>query len=343
MEIYEYLINNTNNKYKNEFDIKWTKFINELNLPYAKSEILHMGNRFRPRLVYFGYLFSESIISTDLSRIADIGICVEALHKASLIIDDIVDNDYKRYGQCTFHNQFSVNEAIAFSVHLIGKSYALLNKTFYDKVNNSKIVMYAIDLYSNTISDMTYGALIEIQNIEKSVETVKDITYYETATLIRNSLILGYLMGNNIDATVIKIFSKIGNQCGQLYQFLNDLEPFLNPQFNARHKGKVNLDFNNYRKNIIVSLIRNVFGNEIMDGVIFENPDSWQQHINNLIHNSRITNLIQEKIELYYNDIINCMSCLESYSENEEWHRSFRAFFETTINWGKIRSKFKNM
>lgn len=339
MEIYEYLIYNKDNKYKKEFDTRWMKFMNDLNLPYTESLILHMGNRFRPKLVYFGYLFSNNTVLTDFSRIADIGICVETLHKASLIIDDIIDNDNKRYGQCVFHKQFSVNEAIAFSVHLIGKSYKLLNETFYSNVYDNKIIMYALGLYSNTISEMTYGALMEMQKMGNSIATVRDIAYFETATLIKNSLILGYLMGNNIDDEVIKIFSKLGEKCGELYQLLNDLEPFLNPQFNIQHKGKVNLDFNNYRKNMVVTFISSILGDEIMDRATFENEGAWQQYIYELMHNRRIKNVIWTEIKSYYEEITDYMAWLEHYSENTEWHRSFLKFFEETFKWGIIRTR----
>lgn len=339
MDIYEYLINNKENKFKKEFETEWIQFLNDLKLPYTENKVLHLGNRFRPRLVCFGYLFSNNISLSNFSKIASVGVCVEALHKASLIIDDIIDNDNKRYGHCAFHKQFSVNETIAFSVHLIGKSCSLLNRTFHENVNDSRIVMYAMDLYSNIISEMTYGALLEMGNNENSIENVRKITNFETATLIKNSLLLGYLMGHDCNEAVIKIFIEIGNKCGELYQLLNDLEPFLNPQFNARHKGKVNVDFNNYRKNIVVAFIRETLGTETIRKLMTEDTDNVEQSIVDLMQNNKIKIFIQNEIISHYNAIINLMNCLETFSENKEWHKKFRDFFDATIKWGTIRSR----
>lgn len=245
----------------------------------------------------------------------------------------------KRYGRCAFHKQFSVNETIAFSVHLIGKSCLLLNRMFYENVNDKRIVMRAMELYSDIVSEMTYGALMEMGNNENSIEDVRKITNFETATLIKNSLLLGYLMGNDVNEVVIKIFIEIGNKCGELYQLLNDLEPFLNPQFNARHKGKVNVDFNNYRKNIVIALIRETLGVETIRELITEDLDAVEQSIGELMRNNKIKISIRNEIISHYNDISNLMNCLEIYSQNEEWHKKFRAFFDETIKWGTIRSR----
>ncbi|WP_265415094.1 polyprenyl synthetase family protein [Streptococcus pyogenes] len=49
------------------------------------------------------------------------------MHKASIIIDDIIDQDKKRHGMPTVHQQYSLNEALIISVFLLGKCIEMLS------------------------------------------------------------------------------------------------------------------------------------------------------------------------------------------------------------------------
>ena len=54
---------------------------------------------------------------------------IEAFHKASLVHDDIQDNDPYRYGQETLHRQYGVGTAINVGDYLIGLGYRLVSQS----------------------------------------------------------------------------------------------------------------------------------------------------------------------------------------------------------------------
>jgi geranylgeranyl diphosphate synthase, type II len=62
-------------------------------------------------------------LSDDLKRAA---IAVECFHKASLVHDDIEDNDSLRYGEATLHEEHGVPVALNVGDLLIGEGYRLL-------------------------------------------------------------------------------------------------------------------------------------------------------------------------------------------------------------------------
>ena len=52
---------------------------------------------------------------------------IEAFHKASLVHDDIEDDDIFRYGRATLHRQYGVGTAINVGDYLIGLGYRLVD------------------------------------------------------------------------------------------------------------------------------------------------------------------------------------------------------------------------
>jgi len=80
------------------------------------------GKRWRPML-------TASVFETaggDVEKIKSSALAVECFHKASLIHDDIEDNDDERYGEPTVHKRYGVPAAINAGDYLIGEGYRLL-------------------------------------------------------------------------------------------------------------------------------------------------------------------------------------------------------------------------
>jgi geranylgeranyl diphosphate synthase type II len=88
------------------------------------------GKRWRPFLCVAAYQAlredPEGPISDTVKKAA---IAVEAFHKASLIHDDIEDNDSQRYGHPTMHAQHGIPVALNAGDLLIGEGYRLLAET----------------------------------------------------------------------------------------------------------------------------------------------------------------------------------------------------------------------
>jgi geranylgeranyl pyrophosphate synthase len=93
----------------------------------ARQWLLRAGKRWRPFLAAAAFQALRADASRplpeDLRRMA---IAVECFHKASLIHDDIEDNDTLRYGQKTTHAEHGLAVALNVGDLLIGEGYRLL-------------------------------------------------------------------------------------------------------------------------------------------------------------------------------------------------------------------------
>lgn len=85
------------------------------------------GKRWRPFLTVAAYQAlhgdAGAALPEDLRKVA---VAVECFHKASLIHDDIEDNDDQRYGERTLHAEHGVAVALNVGDLLIGEGYRLL-------------------------------------------------------------------------------------------------------------------------------------------------------------------------------------------------------------------------
>ena len=94
----------------------------------AREWLMRAGKRWRPFLVVaaFQALRAETgaVLPEDLKKIA---VAVECFHKASLIHDDIEDNDALRYGEKTLHEEYGVPVALNVGDLLIGEGYRLIS------------------------------------------------------------------------------------------------------------------------------------------------------------------------------------------------------------------------
>ncbi len=112
--------------------------------PLGKTEqisydwLANGGKRFRPFITLAAYdaLTDAAGVNSDpgtavpadfpeaVSRVA---MAIEAFHKASLVHDDIEDNDLYRYGRETLHRRYDLGTAINVGDYLIGLGYRLVN------------------------------------------------------------------------------------------------------------------------------------------------------------------------------------------------------------------------
>ena len=96
----------------------------------AREWLARAGKRWRPFLAVAAFQAlrddTDEALPDDIKKIA---VAVEAFHKASLIHDDIEDNDTERYGEKTLHEEHGVAVALNVGDLLIGEGYRLLAET----------------------------------------------------------------------------------------------------------------------------------------------------------------------------------------------------------------------
>lgn len=93
----------------------------------ARQWLARAGKRWRPFLTVAAYQALRTTpggpLPEDLRKVA---VAIECFHKASLIHDDIEDNDAQRYGEKTLHEEHGVAVALNVGDLLIGEGYRLL-------------------------------------------------------------------------------------------------------------------------------------------------------------------------------------------------------------------------
>ncbi len=93
----------------------------------ARQWLMRAGKRWRPFLAVAAFQALRADagqpLPDDLKKIA---VAVECFHKASLIHDDIEDNDATRYGEKTLHEEHGVPVALNVGDLLIGEGYRLI-------------------------------------------------------------------------------------------------------------------------------------------------------------------------------------------------------------------------
>lgn len=93
------------------------------------------GKRFRPFITLAAWHAAQGgdpLTTGDETpavpdAVARVAMAIEAFHKASLVHDDIQDNDEFRYGRETLHRQYGTGPAINIGDHLIGLGYRLIH------------------------------------------------------------------------------------------------------------------------------------------------------------------------------------------------------------------------
>jgi geranylgeranyl diphosphate synthase, type II len=93
----------------------------------AREWLARAGKRWRPFLTVASYQALRDTPAAPLPEdVRKIAVAVECFHKASLIHDDIEDNDTERYGEKTLHEEHGVAVALNVGDLLIGEGYRLI-------------------------------------------------------------------------------------------------------------------------------------------------------------------------------------------------------------------------
>lgn len=320
---YNLIMGDSEQSYKHIFHAKWLAFLDELYEPYGKALQLRIGSHLRPLLVYWGgALGARTTQEMAIQDISELAICVEIIHKTSIIVDDLIDEDVKRHNKVAFHVQYSPNETIIFAVYMIGIAFEKIHVLSQKYVH---LQTPFISLYAHTLSEMALGCLSELTlTTEKryDYQNIVKIMCNETSTLIKNSFLFGYLTNALFDKNTVAVIEQIGEKVGYLFQVMNDLEPFCNGIDLTLHKGTLNFDFNRSRKSIVLPYIygccsvsekqKLLEDNEIDTSIILELYQKYQVEL--VIRKD--LNDIQEQLETHFQELEHMqvnLACLKDF------------------------------
>lgn len=324
-------------QFETEFCKNWNIFIKQCNLNMSRAKQLNIGNHTRPFLVYLGsttyFDFNDNNIIKESSRIA---VSIEAIHKASVIIDDIIDGDSLRRGEKCMHKEFGEYETIFFAICMLANGInninSMLSTDEYKTIHTS-----VISILCDTIYSMCHGAIMEISSDihqQTNLEHIKEIINSETTKLIENSLFIGFLYTRSKNENVGNAIRSIGNKCGYIFQILNDLEAFCNPYYILTYKGNLNSDFLRSRKNIILPYLYNVCNKTDRKQLtkMLENGHDNFQEAKELFDKYNIKLVILKELDEIYESLLLKLPTINSEIKNQEWTSLFTAYLKCTKN-----------
>lgn len=251
----------TQKEFLSLFDDQFNKVLQTL---YFNQIQMNIGHRLRPRMVFWGYIInstSDQVNHENLKILAKIAACIELIHKSSIMLDDLIDKDVTRHGKPTFHTVYGAENTVLFSLNMLSVSLMNLNSVFLSSQMNSTIYGESMMRLIDTMYQMSLGCLQEQNLDDKTIEDIaiiRDIMKKETASLLTNSLLLGYYVSERDNTEIKELLFDIGSDCGYCFQAMNDLEPFSNSKKILAHKGSLNTDIIHNKKNIAVAILLNM-------------------------------------------------------------------------------------
>ena len=184
------------------------------------------GKRWRPFLTAAVYAALKRSGTANLpASVQRLSIAVECLHKASLIFDDIQDDDATRYGDRTLHEQHGAPVAMTAGLYLLGQGYRLVAECGAPPVQVAEMVR----LTSEGHRDLCLGQGSELWWVRHprllSPPEVLEIFQFKTAPAFEVGLRLGAILGGATpdEHAVLTTFSR---NIGIAYQIRDDLEDF---------------------------------------------------------------------------------------------------------------------
>ena len=191
----------------------------------ARNWLARAGKRWRPFLTVSAFeALREDTgkpLPADLKKIA---VAIECFHKASLIHDDIEDNDTERYGEKTLHEEHGIAIALNVGDLLIGEGYRLIGESSVS-ASQRAAMLKAASVGQRQLCRGQGAELVWQQNPAplKSVE-VLDIFRKKTAPAFEVALRLGAIYaGEEQHDEVSEILSAYSENLGIAYQIRDDL------------------------------------------------------------------------------------------------------------------------
>jgi geranylgeranyl diphosphate synthase, type II len=185
--------------------------------------LLAGGKRIRPLFTVLAY--EAFCKDPDPGVLQHLSLSVECFHKASLIHDDIEDNDSSRYGKETLHTRFGVPVAINLGDLLIGEGYRLIAESQLP----SHVATACLKIVSQGHKALSIGQgnelMARVNNTFLSLDEILDIFENKTAAAFRVSLLLGAVAGG-ADTKTISLLDHFSQLMGLAFQLKDDLEDF---------------------------------------------------------------------------------------------------------------------
>jgi len=256
----------------------------------------------------------------DPIAINRLSLSVECFHKASLIHDDIEDEDETRYGKETIHARYGIPVAINVGDLLIGEGYRLIVESDF----NPQMIQDCIKIIAHGHRTLTIGQGTELIAIkDRKVLPMSDIIQVfedKTAAAFKVALLLGATAGGAGQETLKKLDS-FSDYIGIAYQIKDDLQDFKGQHGEIEHK----------KPSILMTLLLEALPEDEKDTLqnAFESDDLIVIHA--FIESYTIYARTEELLKDYISRAKNCLDDLENLGLKLALHEILGKIFKDYI------------
>src|SRR5262245_1702254 len=193
----------------------------------AREWLIKDGKRWRPYLAACAYMALQSDKHDEPppapATLKKLAVAVECFHKASLIHDDIEDQDEKRYGDPTLHAEVGVPVALNAGDFLLGEGYRLIGEL--DVKPEVKVEMLRAASAGHLTLSRGQGKELSWTRNPGPLASIEvlDIFRQKTAPAFEVALRLGALLGG-ADDEAHAVLKKYSESLGIAYQIRDDVE-----------------------------------------------------------------------------------------------------------------------
>ena len=175
--------------------------------------------------------FSPSVLRTAMS--------IETFHKASLVHDDIEDDDSYRYGDPTLHHQHGTATAINVGDYLIGMGYRLVSQEIESLgAAAAAEILHTLAEAHTKLSEGQGAELLWRDSLDKQLQPIDALKIYalKTSPAFEAAMLCGVRLAGSIDKyqEPIKLFAR---NLGVAFQILNDLDDWTTDNHNKLVAG----------------------------------------------------------------------------------------------------------
>ena len=180
------------------------------------------GKHYRPKITagcYAALTASEPELPDYLDPIV---LAVECFHKASLIHDDIEDDDSERYGEPACHVRLGLAPALNLGDYLIGAGYRLFCHESVPPEMRAALTAEAASAHC----ELALGQAREFEALRRPVHTPEEcleIHRLKTAPAFRVALFAAAIAAGRFDE-LRDLFHDFSDRLGAAYQLYDDLE-----------------------------------------------------------------------------------------------------------------------
>lgn len=200
------------------------------------TEMAVRGKRIRGALMTLGY---ELAGGTDTSAIHGASIAIELFHAGVLVHDDVMDEDDTRRGVESMHSQFAhigkimnLNTAPehygeSMAINIGDAAFYLSWEQLLQSDFDPKYILAAGKVYTQYVTRVVYGQVLDITNVAMSTLTEADILKvykYKTAEYTGVlPLLMGAALAGNTDEKVLDAIKEYGMAFGWAFQIQDDV------------------------------------------------------------------------------------------------------------------------